>query len=73
MNDEHVGCFAEFVLFLILLMIVSVDLLNPRTYDSELIQRGLKAYDTKTGKLHWTDKAGGDDFKGSETASRTRE
>lgn len=32
-----------------------------RTVDSgDLIQRGLKAYDIKTGELKWTDRAGGE-------------
>jgi hypothetical protein len=30
------------------------------TWNAEMVKRGLKAYDTKTGKLHWTEKAGGE-------------
>lgn len=60
MNDRGDGCFLFVILFLLWLMVLLLWHVESSNMSSELIERGLKAYDTQTGYLKWTDKAGGE-------------
>ncbi len=60
-SNDNAGC--VIVPTLLLIVVSAVFYVTLCVIDNQLIARGLKAYDTKTGYLKWTDKAGGEDYK----------
>lgn len=62
MSDDPRGCILAALfamLFAVAVWGLTYTAVNA-SWDQELVKRELKAYDTKTGKLYWTEKAGGE-------------